>query len=84
MGVAEMHKALGQMTKDETYAEAGRRGARIAADVVWSRGRRPFSRLIGLVALLRAGRRVGVDCTSLVIDGRHTDWVALERAADEA
>jgi hypothetical protein len=71
------------MTKDETYAEACRRGVRIVADVVLSRGRRPFTRLIGLVALLRGGHRVGVDCGALVIDGRNTDWLVLERAADE-
>ena len=82
--MTETLKPLGEMTVDEAYVEADRRGARIAANVVRSRGRRPFTRLSGLVALLRAGRRVGVDCNALVIDGERAEWSALEKAAEEA
>jgi hypothetical protein len=83
----ETLKALGRMTKMEAYAEAERRGAGFVANVILNWHGRPFAKLIGLVALLRAGREVRTaqfDLGTLLIDGECADWSALERAADGA
>jgi hypothetical protein len=80
-------KALRRMTKDELYREACDRGAGFLANVIWSHHPRAFTKLCGLVALLREGREVCAAQFSLdvlVIDGARADWSALERAADGA
>ena len=80
-------KPLGRMTKEEACREADGRGAGFVANVILNWHGRPFSKLIGLVALLRAGREVRTAQFALdvlVIDGERADWSALERAAEEA
>ena len=80
-------RPLGKMTKMEAYEEADCRGAGFVANVIVNWHGRPFSQLIGLVALLRAGHEVRTGQFALdvlVIDGERADWSALERAADEA
>jgi hypothetical protein len=80
-------KPLRQMTKDEMYREAEERGARFVANLIVNWHGRPFTKLCGLVALLRAGREVRTAQFALdvlVIDGERADWSALEKAADEA
>ena len=80
-------KPLGKMTKMEAYAEADRLGAGFVANVILNWHGRPFAKLIGLIALLRAGHEVRTaqfDLGTLVIDGERADWSALEKAAEEA
>ena len=80
-------KPLGRMTKEEAYREADCRGAGFVANVILNWHGRPFSKLIGLVALLRAGREAKTAQFALdvlVIDGERADWSVLERAADGA
>ena len=77
-------KPLGRMTKAEMCREAEERGAGFLANVISCRHGKPFTKLAGLVALLRDGHVVrtaqfGMD--ALVIDGERTEWAALERAA---
>ena len=80
-------KPLRRMTKDEMYREACDRGAGFLANVIWCHHARAFTKLCGLVALLREGREV---CTArfsldvLVIDGERAEWTALEEAARKA
>ena len=79
-------KPLGRMTKDEMYREAADRGAGFLANVISCHHPRAFTKLCGLVALLRAGREVRTAQFALdvlVVDGERADWAALERAADE-
>ena len=79
-------KPIGKLTKVDAYREAKERGAGFIANVIVNWHRRPFRKLIGLIALLRAGRTVRIadfDMDSLVIAGERTDWSALDRAADE-
>jgi hypothetical protein len=73
------------MTKAEMCQEAEERGAGFIANVISCQHRRPFTKLAGLVALLRDGHEVrtaqfGMDV--LVIDGERGEWAALERAAE--
>ena len=80
-------KPLGRMTKVDLYLEAQERGAGFIANVIDCWHRRPFTRLAGLVALLRAGREVRTgqfSMDTLVIDGESADWTELDRAADKA
>jgi hypothetical protein len=80
-------KPLGRMTKAELYEEASARGAGFLANVISCWHGRPFTKLAGLVALLRAGHEVRTPQFAmdvLVIDGERADWSALERAADGA
>jgi hypothetical protein len=47
---------------------------------------RPFTKLAGLVALLRAGREVRTAQFAmdvLIIDGERASWTELEKAAEE-
>ena len=79
-------KPLGQMTKVEMYLEAQERGAGFVANVISCRHRSPFTKLCGLLALLRKGRQVRTAQFSLdvlVIDGERADWAELEKAAKE-
>ena len=80
-------KPLGSMTKDEMYREAGERGAGFVANLIVNWHDQPFTKLCGLVALLRAGREVRTAQFALdvlVIDGERAGWSELERAADAA
>jgi hypothetical protein len=80
-------KPLGQMTKDEMYREAEERGAGFVANLIVNWHGRPFTKLCGLVALLRAGREVKTAQFALdvlLVDGERADWSELERAADGA
>ena len=80
-------KPLRRMTKDEMYREACDRGAGFLANVIWHHHPRAFTKLCGLVALLREGREVRTaqfSLDALVIDGEQAEWAALERAADGA
>ena len=80
-------KPLGQMTKDEMYREAEERGAGFVANLIVNWHGRPFTKLCGLVALLRKGREVQTAQFSLdilLIDGERAEWSVLERAADGA
>ena len=80
-------KPLGRMTKMQAYEEADCRGAGFVANVILNWHGRPFAKLVGLVALLRAGREVRTaqfDLSVLMIDGERADWSALEKAAEEA
>ena len=80
-------KPLGSMTKYEMYREAEERGAGFVANLIVNWHGRPFTKLCGLIALLRADREVRTAQFALdvlVIDGERGDWSALERAADEA
>jgi hypothetical protein len=75
------------MTKDEMYREAGERGAGFVANLIVNWHDRPFTKLCGLVALLREGREVTTAQFALdvlVIDGGRAAWSELERAADAA
>ena len=79
-------KPLGRMTKDEMYREAGDRGAGFLANVISCHHPRAFTKLCGLLALLRGGREVRTAQFSLdvlVIDGERASWAELERAAEE-
>jgi hypothetical protein len=81
-------KPLAKLTKAEAYREAQEYGLQAAhvANVIVCWHRKPFTRLIGLLALLRAGREVRTgqfSLDTLVIDGEQAEWSALERAADE-
>ena len=81
-------KPLAKLTKAEAYREAQEYGLQAAhvANVIVCWHRRPFARLIGLLALLRAGHEVRTaqfDLDTLVIDGERAEWSALERVADE-
>jgi len=79
-------KPLGQMTKVEMYLEAQERGAGCVANVISCRHRRPFTKLCGLLALLREsreGRTAQFNLDALVIDGEHVSWAELEKAAEE-
>ena len=79
-------KPLGQMTKVDLYLEAQERGAGFVANVISCRHRRPFTKLAGLVALLRAGREVRTaqfNLDVLVIDGERASWADLEKTAEE-
>jgi hypothetical protein len=80
-------KPLGRMTKAEMCREAEERGAGFLANVISCRHGKPFTKLAGLVALLRDGHEVrtarfGMDV--LVIDGARAEWAALEEAAHKA
>jgi len=80
-------KALRGMTKHEMYREACDCGVGFLANVIWHHHPKAFTKLCGLVALLREGREVRTaqfSLDALVIDGERADWSALERAADEA
>ena len=79
-------KPLGRMTKAELYDEASARGAGFLANVISCWHGRPFAKLAGRVALLRAGREVRTGQFAmdvLVIDGERADWRELEKAAEE-
>ncbi len=79
-------KPIGKLTKVDAYREAEERGVGFIANVIANWHRKPFAKLVGLVALLRAGRTVRIadfDMDSLVIDGERADWSALERVADD-
>ena len=83
----EMLKPLGRMTKDEMYREACDRGAGFLANVIWSHHLRVFTKLCGLVALLRDGREVRAAQFSLdvvLVDGERVEWTTLEEAARKA
>jgi len=83
----ETLKPLGRMTKDEMYREACDRGAGFLANVISCHHPHAFTKLCGLVALLRDGREVSTARSSLdvlVIDGERAKWVALEEAARRA
>ncbi|MHC5056488.1 MAG: hypothetical protein ACYTKD_17465 [Planctomycetota bacterium] len=78
-------KPLGRMTKDEMCQEAEERGAGFLANMISCWHGKPFTKLAGLVALLRAGHEIrtaqfGMD--ALMIDGEPAEWAALERAAE--
>ncbi len=80
-------KPLGRMTKDEMCQEAEERGAGFLANVISCSHGRPFTKLAGLVALLRDGHEVrtaqfGMD--DLIIDGERAEWTALEEAGRKA
>jgi hypothetical protein len=80
-------KPLGRMTKDEMYREAEERGAGFLANVITCWHDKPFTKLAGLVALLRDGHEVRTAQFAmdvLVIDGERTEWAALEKAARKA
>jgi hypothetical protein len=80
-------KPLGRMTKDEMYREAEERGAGFLANVITCWHGKPFTKLAGLVALLRDGHEVRTAQFAmdvLVIDGERTEWAALEKAARKA
>jgi hypothetical protein len=75
------------MTKAEMCQEAEERGAGFLANMISCWHGRPFTKLAGLVALLRDGHEVrtaqfGMD--ALVIDGERAQWAALEEAARKA
>ena len=79
-------KPIEKLTKVEAYREAKDLGAGFIANVIVNWHRRPFRKLIGLIALLRAGRTVRIaefDMDLLVIAGERAEWSALDRAADE-
>ncbi len=79
-------KPLGRMTKDEMYREAEERGAGFVANLIVNWHGRPFTKLCGLVALLREGREVRTAQFSLdvlLIDGERADWADLVKAAEE-
>ena len=79
-------KLLGRMTKDEMYREASDRGAGFLANVIWCHHPRAFTKLCGLIALLREGREVRTaqfNLDVLVIDGERVSWAELEKAAEE-
>ena len=79
-------KPLGRMTKDEMYREAADRGAGFLANVISCHHPRAFTKLCGLLALLRNGREVRTAQFSLdvlVIDGERVSWAELEKAAEE-
>jgi hypothetical protein len=80
-------KPLGRMTKAEMCQEAEERGEGFLANVIACWHGKPFTKLAGLVALLRDGHEVrtaqfGMDI--LVIDGERAEWAALEGAARKA
>ncbi len=80
-------KPLGRMTKDEMYREACDRGAGFLANVISCHHPHAFTKLCGLVALLREGREVRTAQFSLdvlVIDGERVSWADLEKAAEKA
>jgi hypothetical protein len=73
-------KPLGRMTKAEMCQEAEERGAGFLANVIACWHGKPFTKLAGLVALLRDGHEVrlaqfGMD--ALMIDGKRAEWAAL-------
>ena len=79
-------KALRSMTKAEMYREACDRGAGFLANVISCHHPRAFTKLCGLLALLRNGREVRTAQFSLdvlVIDGERVSWAELEKAAEE-
>ena len=79
-------KPLGRMTKDEMYREAADRGAGFLANVISCHHPRAFTKLCGLLALLRNGREVRTAQFSLdvlMIDGERASWANLEKAAEE-
>ena len=80
-------KPLGRMTKDEMCQEAEERGAGFLANVISCSHGRPFTKLAGLVALLRDGHEVRTAQFSmdvLMIDGERAEWAALDEAGRKA
>ena len=78
-------KPIGKLTKLEAYREAEERGAGFLANLISKWHGRPFAKLVGLVALLRAGHEVTTAQAAidvLMIDGERADWSELEKAAD--
>ena len=85
--MATSAKPLGRMTRDEMCQEAEERGAGFLANVISCSHGRPFTKLAGLVALLRDGHEVRTaqfGMNALVIDGKPAEWAALEEAARKA
>ena len=79
-------KPLGRMTKDEMCQEAEERGAGFLANVISCSHGKPFTKLAGLVALLRNGHEVRTAQFSmdvLMIDDERAEWADLEKAASK-
>ena len=80
-------KPLGRMTKDEMCQEAEERGAGFLANVISCSHGKPFTKLAGLVVLLRDGHEVRTaqfSMDALVIDGERAEWAALDEAGRKA
>ncbi len=80
-------KPLGRMTKDEMCKEAEERGAGFLANMISCWHGKPFTKLAGLVALLRDGHEVRTaqfGMNVLMIDGEQAEWTALEEAVRKA
>jgi hypothetical protein len=80
-------KPLGQMTKAEMCHEAEERGAGFLANIISCWHGKTFTKLAGLVALLRDGHEVRAaqfGMNVLMIDGEQAEWATLEEAARKA